>query len=178
MNLLELTLVITKYSLLFSNLSISPELVKVWHGLFRSESMQDFQAALESAVKKPNQKYFPTPGEVQLELNNLHCKRFPEAGLIWETLLTYAQQGFELSKVLQLLDDNEPAKSAVRQVGWQAIRLSNIQTELPWRKKDFQTFYDSACESFEASGRIQISHEQSKAIINQIPGANKIKALN
>jgi hypothetical protein len=157
--------------------NLTTQAIKSWAELFAEYSVEHFHAALQSAVRKPGQQFFPTPGQVQAELNTLCGIKFAEAGIVWEQLLRFAASGYPLGQVLESLGSNDPAKSALRQVGYDVIRLADIESELPWKKKEFISAYKEFQEKYEQTSRVEISHEQSKKLLNLIPGADKIKAL-
>ncbi len=58
----EMALIMAEVYLAFPMLTISEEVVTVWHRLFADEAPLAFQAAIGQAVKA--KRFFPTPGEV------------------------------------------------------------------------------------------------------------------
>lgn len=77
MTLKQLTLILTRYSLLFPNSEFSELTFGVWHDLFSAEDPKMFQAGVRAAVMQHGRSFFPAPGEVNEELSRIKYRRPP-----------------------------------------------------------------------------------------------------
>lgn len=158
------------------NFTLTPETIRAWYDFFSNESATTFGVALQAVMKQPGRIFFPSPGEVVLLINEAQNKNFPPAGLIWDEICTYAQFGYDIDKVLELLKGNPVAISALRQVGYREIRYCNYDG-LIFRKRDFERYYDRAVESYEVQKRIELSKEESKKFLSSITAPSGIKSI-
>lgn len=178
MTLSEVGLTLTKYSLLFPNSSLSPEVIKVWHQIFKDESVEDFHAAFLITIKRSAQKFMPVPGEIYQAIKSIHNSTTADPELVWNEVITLAERGFENLAAITHFGMDPVAQHAIRATGMTNIRTANIQTQLPFIRKQFIQTYKDRLDQVSDRKHIEISHQQSKEILRGIPGTEKIKALN
>lgn len=63
-----MAIALTKASMIFPNVAITEATIAVWHELFEFEDAPAFSRAFVATLKAPGRTFFPTPGEVQAEL--------------------------------------------------------------------------------------------------------------
>lgn len=174
MRLEETTLTLTKFSLLFSNYSLTAEVIKLWHELFVDEELSHFYAAMAATVKESNRVFFPTPGEVQKNLDVIKRGQNKVAAEIWEMLVTLAKHR-DAKGAAELLITDDAAERALYQIGgFATIRLADLNHELPHRKREFIRYYDEQVLRLSDQARIETSHKVAKRVIGPIPGVDKI----
>lgn len=161
MKLEEMTEILGKKAILFSNFKLMPTTIKAWFDHFRSVSKQEFEPAITAAINEPGRAFFPSPGEITRYLNATK-PQLPDAGEVWSKLLTLAASR---GNPWAYLENNLAGQTALRHVGWDSIKFSDIEKELPFRKREFIQVYNQAIESqgmreraFEAIGTTEAKH--------------------
>jgi len=174
MKLEEMSLTLGKFSLVFPNYSLSPEIIRLWYELFSKESLEHFYAAMLAVIKEDGRAFFPTPGEISAALRVLKEGYIPAAAEVWEDLLKIGSTG-KNNDLENYLNGNSVARSALYQIGGiNTLRYADIEKELPWRKKDFIKAYDECAQRNLVAKRVEISHTEALRVISQIPSSSSI----
>jgi hypothetical protein len=111
--------------------------------------------------------FFPTAGEVQKHLNAIQKPPLPAADEVWDALNRFAGGGNERA-ALDYLEGNYPGQVALRRVTFHALRYADIETRLPWLRKEFIEAYESHVERQEKNGHIEITHNEAKNVLANI----------
>lgn len=87
----------------------------------------------------------------QLIESSLKTIRETEEGLtppveIWERLRRKARAGVSESELFRILKNYPRVLRAVKAIGWDRIRFANIETELPWVRKEFLAAFEQIRE--------------------------------
>jgi hypothetical protein len=161
------------------NVRVTPESAAAWTMCFSDTSAQDFQIAFMAAIKEPGRKFFPTPGEVNKALIVLNEDVQPPALEIWDWLMGRARAGSNQALVLKALDGNPAAQSAIRQIGFDTLRLCDVETELPHRKRDFERLYNDSIDRSNAQERVDNIQQQIAPIDSLLAniGIKNIKTI-
>lgn len=61
--------ILTKMTLFYPTLKLSKELIAVWHEMFKKADPVKFHNVFMKVIKNTNNSFFPTPGQIQTELN-------------------------------------------------------------------------------------------------------------
>lgn len=126
----------------FPHLTLTPHAIAQWFTLFGACDAATFSAALNQAVKSSNARFFPVPGEVNQIIFKRSETPAPLGVEVWEACVELAQRGRGLSDAQKVFADNDRALKAIRAVGWDRIRYADLETELPFIRKDFVSYYD------------------------------------
>lgn len=167
MKLEQMAVILAQASSVFSNFTLTKEAIKTWHSLFSDTGFEQFHAALRICVKEPGRSFFPTPGEVNKIILKMDKLQIPDADEVWTTLLRFASGGDELGARKYLID-NEAGERALNQVSFHSLRYSDIETELPWIRKEFMKAYQEISENAEQRDYIAIGREQAKNILSNL----------
>lgn len=170
MKLEQMAVVLAQASSVFSNFTLTKEAIKTWHSLFSETSLETFHAALRICIKEPGRSFFPTPGEVNKIILKMKMAEIPDGDEVWCTLLNYASGGAE-DLADKYLMNNEAGQRALRQVSFHALRYSDIETELPWVRKEFLRAYAEISESASARSQIYIGKQEAAKILGNISKA-------
>ena len=147
----ETAAILTKAYLLFPNLRLERETVLAWHDLFKAEPASNFNRAVGAALKEPDRKFFPAPGEINAFLMKLKTPNRPDAESVFEDFCLGARKGASEARAHEKYANNEPALRALNAIGgWDTIRLADLKTELPFRKREFIRVYNDSSEQTEA----------------------------
>jgi len=150
------------------NLTLTPQTIRAWHELFSEDAALEFQAALNGSLKQPGRAFFPTPGEVNACLLILKHGQTPPALEVWELINKFARGSIPIAQVEKQLQHNHAAISALRQVGYNTIRYSNIETDLLFRKRDFERLYEDAAKKNEQTTRLEITKGAAVKMLSKI----------
>lgn len=166
MKLEEMTEILGKKAILFSNFKLMPTTIKAWFDHFRSLSRQEFEPAITAAINEPGRAFFPSPGEITRYLNATK-PQLPDAGEVWSKLLTLAASR---GNPWLYLEGNPVGQVALRHVGWDTIKFSDIEKELPFRKREFIQVYNHTLEANQVKDRAvdAIGAIEAKHVLNGI----------
>lgn len=170
MKIEEFTMIIGKAKLVFPNFTLTPEVIKAWFDLFQEEPAELFHTAMRAAVKEPGRAFFPTPGEVQTYIVRLRTGEKPSGDEVWVKLLACAAKGDELAAA-RVVDGNPAGQKALRRVTFHSLRYANIETELPWVRKEFIQSYDDHTERAEKNGHIELTQAEAKDVLGNLTKA-------
>ncbi len=165
MKLEQMAMILAQASSVFSNFTLTKEAIKTWHSLFANTDLEEFHAAMRTCVKEPGRSFFPTPGEVNKVILQAKRMNMPDADEVWCTLLGYASGG-DSSGAYRYLNGNEAGLRALDRVTFHSLRYADIETELPWIRKEFINSYNEITESIQSKEAVYIGREEAKAILN------------
>ena len=165
MKLDQMAVVLAQASSVFSNFTLTKEAIKTWQSLFANEDFESFHAALRICIKEPGRSFFPTPGEVNKVILQAKKLDIPDADEAWVRLLGFASGG-NSSGAYEYLSGNEAGLRALDRVTFHSLRYADIETELPWIRKEFISSYNEISQSIESKEAVYIGREEAKAILN------------
>lgn len=169
MELSETAVILGKYSQVYRQ-ALTEDLIRVWHDLFANETKEVFLTALRTACKEPGRQFFPTPGEVQAVIKTLKNGQKELGGEVWADIMRYAhnsRSGYDhFSKDY---GRNRAAVAALRQIGFERVCHADLETEIPWLRKEFLKAYEDFQERDEQTEHVQIGHEEAKKILASLP---------
>jgi len=168
-----MSLILCKFVTLFPNFTLSEATIKTWHSLFDDEDPIMFHSVFKLLAKAPGRAFFPTPGEVNAILQPMKTKQLPLSGEVWAQLLQWASSSFSESKVMLMLEDNPTAQRALRQTGWENVRLSDIDKSLPFLKRDFERHYSDTQEHSDLNNLLNIGREEAAEMLARIEARSK-----
>lgn len=150
----------------YPHLALSAPVVDAWLSLFKACDAEVFHKSLMGCIMGPNSRFFPTPGDVRNELIRLTQPAIARAtgDEIWQRLVALASQGTSFDQVEAELDGNRAAQIALRSVSWEAIRYANIETQLPFVKRDFLRAYSEISEADQADERLALPGTELKLL--------------
>jgi hypothetical protein len=158
----ELTLILSMAAVAL-NQNITEQKIIAWYQLFFNEDAEIFSAAMNAVIKESNRKFFPTPGELTAAMEALK-PQVENAALVWDRLITYAQQSMDWLRVEAKEFENKATISAIKQVEWNKIRYSDIEKDLPILKAQFIRFYNQHNDHQKRVEAIQLTHNENKLL--------------
>ena len=173
MTLEQMTLILGKFVIFFPNLQLSESIFKGWYSFYENEEAVLFHSALKQCISQKGRAFFPTPGEVNAILQPMKTKQLPLSGEVWAQLLQWASSSFSESKVMLMLEDNPTAQRALRQTGWENVRLSDIDKSLPFLKRDFERHYSDTQEHSDLNNLLNIGREEAAEMLARIEARSK-----
>lgn len=170
MKLEELSVLLAKYSLPYATFSLTVPAIKLWHELFRNDSILDLEFAFRLLVKQPGRLYFPTPGEVTEAIRQLHTQHQSTTGQAWIEVMQYAQCGANSDVVIKALESKGDTASAhaINVIGWNSIKSADIKKELPWMRKEFEKLREQFNERDQEVKHVQIERNQARLECSKI----------
>ena len=165
MKLEQMAVILAQASSVFSNYTLTKEAIKTWHSLFANTDLEEFHAAMRTCVKEPGRSFFPAPGEVNKIILQAKRLNLPDADEAWSRLLSFASGG-NSSAAYEYLRGNEVGLRALDRVTFHSLRYADIETELPWIRKEFISSYNEISQSIESKEAVYIGREEAKAILN------------
>lgn len=165
MKLEQMAVILAQASSVFSNFTLTKEAIKTWHSLFSDTDIEAFHAAMRTCVKEPGRSFFPTPGEVNKIILQARKLNLPDADEAWTNLLRFAAGG-DSSGAYKYLAGNEAGLRALDRVTFHSLRYADIETELPWIRKEFISSYNEISESIEKKEQVYIGRDEARAILN------------
>ena len=141
----------------YPSLEVSSVLLGVWVAVLGRWSYEQAHAAVLAYLSEPHE-FPPKPGEVNELCIRLARKAHgePTAGAAWVEICGYASASMPLQKVFEIIGDFGPFAAAVRQVGYDRIRLANIENELRFIQRDFERYYAEAQERATEATRLEL----------------------
>jgi len=173
MNIKETALILAQVSVTFTNYSLTSEAIKAWHGLFQNESAEVFKTAMCLAAKEAGREFFPTPGVIQKIIYEIKQEKLPSADEVWVRVLQFASQGDEAG-ARKFLEGNAPGTRALNRVTFHALRMANIETELPWLRKEFIQSYTEHEVADARNQFIEIGREEARKLLLSRPETAKL----
>jgi hypothetical protein len=147
---------------IFAERQVSKELVQIWHKLFQNEDFDVFEMVFMSAIKEC--KFFPRPEDIETKLRAVReIKQVGLAEKAWAIVLTCASTN-DIKTINRLENICYPARMALSVVNFEEIRLCNIETELPWKRKEFLRVFSEFAEAGKKLKRINLSYDHVKSI--------------
>lgn len=170
----EMVQALTRVACLFPNITLTKEFVTAWYENFRSEDITEFYGALKVAANEPGREFFPTPGVVRKYLETKESCAEEE----WMELQSLAQRGVKMFELNSMYGEDSLVMKAVRSVGWDRIRLSDYEKELPFVRKNFISAYNSMHESDSHNDRVQIGREEARNVLGSLfSGDSDVKKI-
>jgi hypothetical protein len=160
----EMTKILTMFFPTFwPSMELTQETMKMWFKLFEGEDAHTFCAAMKSAVLEPGRAFPPAPGEVQKYLTKALAT--PEdkltASEAWGKVLTCASRSLSRFQMEKSLNEFPRAVKAALQVGYERIRFSDTEKELPFVRKDFVRYYEEMKDRDTESSQVRLGNRQS-----------------
>lgn len=139
----------------------------VWQFLFRDTPFNEVLSAFETYCMEKHQ-YPPKPGDLNEIIQNSKIGKYPPADLIWSQILSCCRKSMNQTQVVELLEGNEPALSALEQVEYEVIRYADIEKVLPYKKRDFEKAYTSAISDKKNIELKRIGTEDAKKFLGDL----------
>lgn len=141
-----------------------------WHRLLGGLSMSDVISALDSYVAS-GAEFAPTPGQL---LKILERRALPEAEKVtpdeaWAMAISAASVG-----TLKGLN-HERTLNAIQQIGFERLRYADLETALPFVRRDFITAYERSAERDEQQHEALPAAENIRQIINGLANRKMIQ---
>lgn len=172
MKRLEMAAVLARGQVHYQEIEINEEFLIAWYELFKNEDIRVFQTAFMHTIKNSN--WFPNPAEVSQNILKVKQALRARQGLRertapseWMDILKYASRN-DFKGVLERVSKCKASKQALEVIGFDNIRLANVQTELFWLRKEFIQIWENVNNQQESNKNIGLSHEQSTTQISQI----------
>lgn len=163
MTLSEMTTVLGVAAEFFPTVSVTPQMAKAWLILFQNRDAMEFGSAMMAVCAEPGRKFFPTPGELTARLLGVASQSSAEEA--WELCLRLASKSLDWDDAeKELQARSRAAAHAAFSVGWDRVRYSDIERELPFIRKNFL----SAFESFDETAAARISDAEAKRILERL----------
>jgi len=173
MNIKETALILAQVSVTFPNFTLTSEAIKAWYGLFQNEAYEVFHSAMRLAVKEPGREFFPTPGQIQKIITEIKLGELPHADEVWTKVLQFASQGNEAG-AREYLKGNVAGERALNRVSFRSLRMANVDTELPWLRKEFIQSYTEHTELDARVKFITIGRDEARQLLLSRPETAKL----
>ena len=149
MKLSEMAAILNMEYLHYPAVKLSEPLIKSWHDHFTNQDPKVFQAAFREAATKIINGFPPVPAQVSAVIKL--SRTSIDAESVFEDLCLGARKGASEARAHEKYANNEPALRALNAIGgWDTIRLADLKTELPFRKREFIRVYNDSSEQTEA----------------------------
>lgn len=148
---------------LFGNFKPNEMTHPTWHRLLGALPFRDVISALDTYIAT-GAEFAPTPGQL---LKILERRALPQGDLVtpdeaWAMAVSAAQVGS--------LDGlkHERTLAAIEQVSFHRIRYADIETELPFVRRDFIAAYERSAERDETQREALPAASKITAIVNNL----------
>lgn len=169
MNRKEMALILGREYLTFPNIGLEKETVDAWLSHFKDTDVAVFDTAIKLCIEETGRKFFPTVGEVSAKIKLLTKPTLWTGAEVWCQLVKHASNSMSEVEVLSRVKNFPAIETALRAVGWDAIRYSDIQKELPFVRNKFIEIYENCTGKFEERSeaqRFNLDNPQVKKLVN------------
>ena len=156
-----------------SRFEATSELLDIWSLILGEHPYDEAQQALRVFLSNDS-KFPPVPGEINQIILKRSAKQTPLAVEVWDACVSLAQKGGDSDKAQKLFATNQNALRAIRAVGWDRIRYGDLETDLPFIRKDFMAYYDQMAEQ-DSDRKLLMTDRKAAALLKEINV--RVKAL-
>lgn len=160
---------------------VNEQVLQTWFDLFKNEHDQVFNTAFLHTLKTFD--YFPTFAKVQENIIKVKQALRARQGVKersapseWTHILKYASRN-DFKGVLGYVSKCRASKQALDAIGFDNIRLANVESELQWLRKEFLQIWENVNNQQESNEVIGLSHDQAVAQLENIQQKAEIKSL-
>ena len=155
----ELASIMKMISGCFQNFKVTPDAATAWYALMGDCERELIERAVVAYCK--TEKFPPTPGDI-LKLYSEFAPKELTAEEAWPHVIkaagTYGRYHAPRARqVLQAISDR--VYLSAKQTGWDRICSANIETELPFVRKDFIGIYDHMSQQHATDKRLGIDRK-------------------
>lgn len=143
MKLAEMAAILAKGTQIFQGYQLTENTIKTWFDLFNELDGREFYNAFLSALKKPGQTFFPTPGTVQEFLTQKKQLEIDTADEAWAKVCKHAERGCN-----GVFGGSKAALQAAETLGWDRIQYESFD-QLKFTKHEFSRLYERIKEREE-----------------------------
>lgn len=158
-----------------SRFEVTPELLDMWQAVLGAQSYADGQQAVLVFLSGDN-KFPPLPGEINQIIAKRNQAEIPLGVEVWEQCVSFARQGRGDGYVRGQFADNNRALSAIRAVGWDRIRYADLETELPFVRKDFIAYYDRMVE-YDGERQMLLTSDEARGVLKSLASQTGLESI-
>ena len=148
-------------------------LIRTWTEILKNYPAEEVYRACMRYMASPC-PFAPKVGEIREIILAARKLAEPTSHEVFARIVKLAQGGAKLAQVERELGDNYKAKTALTIVGYDSIRMGDLETQLPYHRKAFIDAYD-AIEARQGKNQGFCLRELPSKVQGLIAGVNNGK---
>lgn len=142
----------------FQQFAPNENTLPTWSLILKSVPYEEGYKAIIAYVREGH-AFAPNPGQILKIIKDCEALKVPLAEDVWQMVIECAKNG----RLSEEIEANTLFMNAIRSVGFDRVRLADLESELPFVRRDFIEYYNRSLE------RIAIQNEMDKIDNENMP---------